>query len=205
MAEPRQVEEPKDGGSAQSMGLPTSGGDLSSSLGPTHPSTNPSSRWESWQDLTFSSRPKVLQEPAADTSSCARACARACAAACCVCSPCAAGTGSRLFRRHSLGFLRIGRRRPGPSLAISWACGGRQAYPPGLGVLGACTPMPVSLGVVSLTRQASGCAHGMVGPEVAKGDPVRAPLAPGCRGGGGSLELFSGSPASRPLSSASDR
>lgn len=89
MAEPRQVEEPKDGGSAQSMGLPTSGGDLSASLGPTHPSTNLSSRWESWQDLTFSSQPKVLQEPAADTSS------RACAAACCVfpCVPPALGPG----------------------------------------------------------------------------------------------------------------
>lgn len=72
----------------------------------------------------------------------------------------------------ALGFLRQGRRRPGPSLATSWACGGRQACLPAR-CAGTCTPRPLPR-VVRLTGQASGCARGMVGPEVAKGDPVRA-------------------------------
>lgn len=89
MTEPRQIEEPKEGGSAQSMGLPTSGGD-ERSFRPHPPLLTPV-----WQGLPchslpaskgpFSSRPKVLPEPAR-TLPAVRVCLQPLAVCLCVCS-----------------------------------------------------------------------------------------------------------------------
>lgn len=146
------------------MGLPTSGGD-ERSFRPHPPLLTPV-----WQDLPchslpaskgpFSSRPKVLPELRGHFQPCA------CLQPLAVCF--------RVCSRHRVqgfqGSSEQGRRRPGPSLADSGACGGRQAYPPGLGCWGRASHARLPW-VVS---QASGRAQGMVGPEVVQGDPVRA-------------------------------
>lgn len=131
MAEPRQVEEPKDGGSAQSMGLPTSGGDLSASSGPTPPLYQPV------QQVGELAGPHLQFTTKGATRTC-RGHFQPCVCSRLLCvSLCAAGTGSRLFRRHSLGFLRIGSSRawtfPCRQLGLeaarpilpAWECWGR--------------------------------------------------------------------------------
>lgn len=134
---------------------------------PPHLFTNPCLEGgRNWQDPTlpqppaskgpFSLRPKVLQEPAVETSNCARASAapwRVCV------SVCPRGTGSRLSRRHSLGFLRTGSSKAWAFSCCQlglWRPPGQSSRP---GCAGACTPMPFSFGVVSLTSQPSVAAH----------------------------------------------
>ena len=80
----------------------------------------------------FSSRPKVLQEPAVETSSCASVSAAPGRVCTCVLTSVHWALGPGFPGGTLWGSSERSHQRPGPSLTVSWACGGHQASPPGL-------------------------------------------------------------------------
>lgn len=142
--------EPSEGGSAQSMVCP--------------PLLTPD-----WQDLPCQGSQR-LQAPPVHDQRCYKTLPRTLPALCmCVrvrVQPLAVRVSPCVHRHWAQapggtpGSLRTRRRRPGPSLAVGGACGGRQ--PPPAGVLGRAPPRPAPSGA-SLMGWASGRAHGRWG------------------------------------------